>query len=100
MMSLLADLALSEKSPIKNQMESFMATFVFPDLASPHAFLRSKSCDVVTKFAKMLYTDKNNLEFAFKNILALISDTELPVRVSASLAIASFLKYPQGMLLF
>jgi importin-7 len=94
MMCYLAGLTLSEKSPVRNQMEHFMVTFVFQELVSPHAFLRAKACDVITRFAKLIYTEEQNLHFAFQNILNLISDNELPVRVSASLAIASFLKYP------
>jgi hypothetical protein len=94
MMSYLADLALSEKSPIKGQMEQFMRTYVFQELVSPHSYLRAKACDVITRFAKLIYAEEQNLHYAFQNILNLISDNELPVRVSASLAIASFLKYP------
>src|SRR6478736_380125 len=76
-------------------MEMFLATHVFSELTSPHTFLRAKACDVVTKFSNVEYKDEKNLEYVFQQILNCMNDTQLPVRVSASLAIGPFLKYPQ-----
>ncbi|KAJ3320443.1 hypothetical protein HDV06_005266 [Boothiomyces sp. JEL0866] len=94
-MAQLADMALSEKSPIKDQMEQFLVSHVFPDLTSPHAFLRAKACDVIHQFSEINYKEESNLQFAFTNILNCMNDAQLPVRVSSSLALGPFLKYPQ-----
>jgi hypothetical protein len=94
MMCVLADQCLSQDTSIRDQMEGFLVTYVFPDLASPHNFLRAKACDVITKFAALNYQDEQFLLFAFHNILKMVSEPDLPVRVSASLAISPFLKYP------
>jgi hypothetical protein len=42
MMCHLSDIVMSDKSPVRNHMEGFMATHVFPELNSPVAYLRAK----------------------------------------------------------
>jgi hypothetical protein len=102
MMCLLADVVMTEESPVREHMEGFMAAHVFPELNSHESFLRAKvnfinkACDVITAYSKLNYQDEKNLEFVFHGVLTKLSDKELPVRVSSSLALGQFLKYPQA----
>ena len=76
-------------------MESFLVSHVFPELASSHNFLRARACDVITDYSQVEFQNVENLQFAFSNIVRMINDAELPVRVSSSLALGPFLKYPE-----
>ena len=68
--------------------------YVFPDLNSPYSFLKTKACDVIAKFAQVEFKNMETLGSALQNILVMINDSDLPVRVSSSLAVGPFLKYP------
>lgn len=67
---------------------------MFPELSSPHKFLKTKACDVIAKYAQIEFTNLEAMGAAFQHILHMINDVDLPIRVSASLALSPFLKYP------
>lgn len=85
MVGSLADILL--KKPLyKNQMEQLMAQFIFPEFSSPHGHLRARACWVLQHFCNIKFTQENVLGEAINLIQrALLTDTELPVKVSPSI---------------
>ncbi|KAL8441202.1 hypothetical protein Emed_007601 [Eimeria media] len=73
-------------------IESMLSSFVLPDLSSPNKFLRMRACWVYEVYLGSVrsWKDENALVEAFKRMLALLSDTELPVRVQAGVSIKAF----------
>ncbi|KAI9095931.1 armadillo-type protein [Phlyctochytrium arcticum] len=94
MMSCLAVPALSPRSPIRDHLETFIAVNVIPELASTHGFLKSRACELLIAFEDLEYRNEANLQNALNGVLRCLVDGELPVRVSAALALRVFLKNP------
>ena len=84
MVGSLADILL--KKPLyKNQMEQLIAQFIFPEFSSPHGHLRARACWVLQHFCNIKFTQENVLAEAINLIQrALLTDAELPVKVSPS----------------
>jgi len=82
MVGSLADILL--KKPVyKNQMEQLLATFVFPEFSSPHGHLRARACWVLQHFCNIKFKDEPILAEAINlTQRALLTDTELPVKVN------------------
>jgi hypothetical protein len=80
---------------IHNQMETFLVTHVFHELNNPSSFLKAKACDLITEYTQVQFQDISHLHIPFENVVKMINDSELPVRVSAALALGPFLKYPE-----
>ncbi|KAI9004065.1 putative nonsense-mediated mRNA decay protein [Gaertneriomyces semiglobifer] len=95
MMSSLAPLALSKKSPIKDQVQTFIVSHVLPELRSPHAFLRVRACMTLKSYDEVTFDDPSHLQFAFQGVVECLHDSELPVKVAAALAIEPYLKIEQ-----
>lgn len=94
MISHLADHLLEDDSPFKTQMEHFIFVHVKPEITSPHGFLRARACDVMLKFGEIEFTNNEQLGASFQSVVQCLKDSELPVRVSAALAISPFLIHP------
>ncbi|KAI9372100.1 armadillo-type protein [Aspergillus egyptiacus] len=93
MIGSLASVILGKKSPIADQVEYFFVRHVFPEFRSPHGFLRARACDTLEKFEALDFQDPNNLMIIYRNILESMTDSELPVRVEAALALQPLIRH-------
>ena len=93
MIGTLSGVILGKKSPIADQVEYFFVRHVFPEFRSPHGFLRARACDTLEQFGNLKFKDDNNLIIIYRNVLELMADPELPVRVEAALALQPLLKH-------
>lgn len=93
MIGSLSSVILGKKSPIADQVEYFFVRHVFPEFRSPHGFLRARACDTLEKFEQLDFKDPNNLMVIYRNILESMTDSELPVRVEAALALQPLIRH-------
>jgi importin-7 len=92
MISTLAPIVLGKKSPVADQVETFFVRHVFPEFRSPHGFLRARACETLEKFERLDFA-LDNLFIVYRNILDLMADTQLPVRVGAALALQPLIRH-------
>ncbi|TLD22047.1 hypothetical protein PspLS_08042 [Pyricularia sp. CBS 133598] len=93
MIGTLAPVLLSKKSPIADQVEYFLVRYVFPDFTSTQGVLRARACDTIEKFEALDFKDQNNLLAIYRNILQCMADPDLPVRVTAALALQPLIRH-------
>ncbi|GAW15394.1 hypothetical protein ANO14919_048030 [Xylariales sp. No.14919] len=93
MIGTLAPVLLGKKSPIADQVEYFLLRYVFPDFKSPQGYLRARACDTIEKFEQLNFKDQNNLLVIYRHILDCMADKELPVRVTAALALQPLIRH-------
>ncbi|CDK25753.1 unnamed protein product [Kuraishia capsulata CBS 1993] len=85
-----------KKSPYYSQMESFFATFIFPNFKSQFPFLRARTCEVSCKFQSVELTNPENLSTLFQGVFECFKDDKhLPVELGAALALQAFIDVPQ-----
>jgi importin-7 len=94
MIGCLASVILGKKSPIADQVEYFLVRHVFPEFHSEHGFLRARACDTMERFEQLKFKDSQNLVNIYQNIIRLMADEALPVRVTASLSLQSLIRHP------
>jgi hypothetical protein len=93
MLSSVAEIVLSDRSEVKNQIGTVLINFVLPDLRSPYPFLCSRACQVLTAYCQ--HDDANAIQMGegtwlkvFEQLLHLVArQNEVPVRVYAALAL-------------
>lgn len=78
---------IANRPRYKGILEQMLMQFVFPLFGSPHAFLRYRACHVLHTFAGMEFQNQANVTGAIEATLKALQDTELPVRVQASIAL-------------
>ncbi|CAJ2656833.1 unnamed protein product [Trifolium pratense] len=93
MIGTLSGVILGKKSPIAEQVEYFLVRFVFPDFQSQHGYLRARACNTVEKFEQLEFKDSNNLLTIYHKILECMTDSALPVRVEAALALQPLIRH-------
>ncbi|KAI0017885.1 importin-beta domain-containing protein [Xylariomycetidae sp. FL0641] len=93
MIGTLAPVLLGKKSPIADQVEFFLVRYVFPDFKSPRGYLRARACDTIEKFEQLNFKDQNNLLQIYRHILDCMADPDLPVRVTAALALQPLIRH-------
>lgn len=93
MIGTLAPVLLGKKSPVADQIEYFLVRYVFPDFKSPLGYLRARACDTIEKFEQLNFKDQNNLLIIYRHILDCMADTDLPVRVTAALALQPLIRH-------
>jgi importin-7 len=93
MIGTLAPVLLGKKSPIADQVEYFLVRYVFPDFTSSQGYLRARACDTIEKFEQLNFKDQNNLLVIYRNILDCMADRDLPVRVTAALALQPLIRH-------
>jgi len=93
MIGTLSGVILGKQSPIADQVEYFFVRHVFPEFRSKHGFLRARACETLEKFEQLDFKDSNNLVLIYRNILELMADPELPVRVMAALALQPLIRH-------
>ncbi|KAI9202660.1 armadillo-type protein [Polychytrium aggregatum] len=95
MMGVLAFDVLKKQSSIKDQMDQFLITHVFPEFDSPHAFLRLRACDLIHRYIDVDFANPEHKIFSFQKVLNAMQDPELPVRITAALALGPFREYAE-----
>ncbi|OLY83463.1 putative importin [Smittium mucronatum] len=91
-MSNLSSSIKSKKSPISNSLDKFLIDYVFPEFVSKNKFLRARSLDTFTNYSDVQFSDPQIAVSVFDQVIILLTDPELPVRVYASLAIRPFIE--------
>jgi hypothetical protein len=93
MIGTLAPVILGKKSPIAESVEYFIVRYVFPDFRSPHGYLRARACDTIEKFEQLNFETEANLRDIYQYILDCMADSELPVKVTAALALQPLIRH-------
>jgi hypothetical protein len=85
---------LKKENKYKTQIEPMFLQHVIPLFASPHGHLRSKACWLAGLYADTTFTEGQGRGTTFSTLLQCVitslSDSQLPVRVDAGVAIRSF----------
>ncbi|KAG0045066.1 hypothetical protein BGZ83_009681 [Gryganskiella cystojenkinii] len=92
MVGSLSALILRKKSLAK-MMEPFFVQHVFPEFKSQHPFLRARACEMLNQFSDLDFEDPNNIAIAFTSLMECLRDTELPVKVTAALALRPMIRH-------
>lgn len=92
-MGSISHIVLSKKSPIADQMETFISQYVFPDLSSPHGFLRARACEFLNHYADVDFQNVDNISIAYRSVIACMEDENLPVQVEAALALQPMVRH-------
>ncbi|EPE04576.1 importin-beta domain-containing protein [Ophiostoma piceae UAMH 11346] len=89
----LAPILLGKKSPIAEQVEMFLVRYVLPDFSSDKGILRARACDTIEKFEALDWREPANLFTVYQRIIDCMSDSELPVRITAALALQPLIRH-------
>ncbi|KAF9898563.1 hypothetical protein BX616_003874, partial [Lobosporangium transversale] len=92
MIGALSTLILRKKS-LAGMMEPLFVNHVFPELKSQYPFLRARACEMINQFSDLDFNDKNNLAIAFAGLMECLRDQELPVKVTAALALRPMIRH-------
>ncbi|GAA5967114.1 hypothetical protein JCM11641_000445 [Rhodosporidiobolus odoratus] len=94
MLGSLAPVAVKSKK-LAPLLEAFFIQHVVPEFKSPHGFLRYRACDIVEKFESydMTWAAQDALENTLYCLMNCITDTELPVRIQAAIALPELVRY-------
>ncbi|KAF9170410.1 hypothetical protein BGX20_009005 [Mortierella sp. AD010] len=90
----LAPLILRKKS-LATMMEPVFTTHVFPDFKSQYPFLRARACEMINQFSDLDFKDTNNIAIAFTGLMECLRDSELPVKVTAALALRPMIRHEE-----
>lgn len=91
MVGTLADVLLKKKI-YRDNMEQMLTTYVFPEFAGPYGHLRARACWVLHSFSEIKFKNQQVLaEIMRLTSNALLTDTELPVKVEAAIVIQMYL---------
>lgn len=83
---------LIKKKTFANQLEHIIVQYLFPELQSPIAYLRSRACYALRNFSKLEYANPENSTRCLTNLIhCLCNDTSLPVQVEAAMALNLFM---------
>ncbi|CAK7245760.1 MAG: Nonsense-mediated mRNA decay protein 5 [Sporothrix thermara] len=89
----LAPILLGKKSPIAEQVEMFLVRYVLPEFSSDKGILRARACDTIEKFEALDWREPANLFTVYQRIIDCMSDSELPVRITAALALQPLIRH-------
>lgn len=89
----LAPILLGKKSPIAEQVEMFLVRYVLPDFSSDKGILRARACDTIEKFESLDWREPASLFTVYQRIIDCMNDTELPVRITAALALQPLIRH-------
>ncbi|XP_068142883.1 importin-7 [Drosophila tropicalis] len=91
MIGTLAELLL-KKTLYRDQVESMLTTYVFPEFQNPAGHLRARACWVLHYFCDVQIKNPEVLrEIMRLTTNALLTDNELPVKVEAAIGLQMFL---------
>jgi hypothetical protein len=94
MMSVIAEYAMYDDSPVKDHLEEFLVAQVLPECLSTNKFLRIRACDTLLSYGEIEFSHIEHVNAIFQSILTNLKDVELPVRIQAALALSPFLEKP------
>uniref|UniRef100_A0A1W7RAB8 Importin-7 n=1 Tax=Hadrurus spadix TaxID=141984 RepID=A0A1W7RAB8_9SCOR len=87
MVGTVANLLLKKKE-YKEQMETMLVTYVYPEFQSPHGFMRARACWVLHYFSEIKFRNDANLIQALQLTQhSLLNDKDMPVKVEAAIAL-------------
>ncbi|KAG0224632.1 armadillo-type protein [Mortierella sp. GBAus27b] len=92
MVGSLASLILRKRS-LSSMMEPFFVNHVFAEFKSQHPFLRARACEIVNQFSELDFVDPNNVAIAFTSLMDCLRDEQLPVKVTAALALRPMIRH-------
>jgi hypothetical protein len=75
----------------KRHLDSLLTSHVFPELSSPHSFLKVRALTTISVFADSKSLSNSSKLRALEGVLLSLNDRSLPVRFSAAQALQSFL---------
>ncbi|XP_068617369.1 importin-7 [Battus philenor] len=79
---------LIKKKMYKEEIDSLLSQYVFPEFHSPLGYMRARACWVLHCFASVrLKSEPLLIEAVRLTVNALLTDTELPVKVEAAIAL-------------
>ncbi|XP_067127440.1 importin-7 isoform X2 [Centruroides vittatus] len=79
---------LMKKPLFKEQMETMLVTYVYPEFESPHGFMRARACWVLHYFSEIKFQNETNLIHALGLTQhCLLNDKDMPVKVEAAIAL-------------
>ncbi|XP_046688941.1 LOW QUALITY PROTEIN: importin-7-like, partial [Homalodisca vitripennis] len=91
MVGSLADILL-KKALYKDQMDTLLQQYVFPEFGSARGHMRARACWVLHYFSEIRFKQEQILaEAVCLTVNALLTDTELPVKVEAAIALQMLL---------
>ncbi|XP_021185790.2 importin-7 isoform X1 [Helicoverpa armigera] len=91
MVGTLNDLLIKKKF-YKEEIDSLLSQYVFPEFHSPLGYMRARACWTLHCFASVRFkSDQLLLEAVHLTVTALLNDSELPVKVEAAIAIQMLL---------
>uniref|UniRef100_A0A6B2KX71 Importin N-terminal domain-containing protein n=1 Tax=Arcella intermedia TaxID=1963864 RepID=A0A6B2KX71_9EUKA len=76
----------------KPSLEEFLTNHVFPELLSPHAFLKARAIWVFGRFYSLKFKNENNYLQAIQIVINSLTDKCLPINIFSAIALQQFLK--------
>lgn len=82
-----------EGNPVYNDVEPFLNNCIIPNFDSKFQFVKARTCNLVSKFDSLAFSQPITTQNLFKGIISCFSNDEygLPVQIQAALAIQSFI---------
>eukprot|EP01132_Coremiostelium_polycephalum_P003953 gene3953-4939_t len=78
----------------RDNLEAMLTLHIFPELQSPHGFLRARACTIFAEFYDVKFQNPVAYTAALKQVLMLMSDRDLPVRVKSGSSICQLILSP------
>lgn len=89
---------LLKKKFYKEEIDSLLSQYVFPEFSSPFRYMRARACWVLHCLANVRFKNEAHLVEAVRHVVhALLNDNELPVKVEAAIAIQMLLVAQEKM---
>ena len=79
------------QNTFKRHLEQLLTNHVFPELSSPHSFMKVRALSTVSVFADSKSLSNASKLRALEGVLLSLNDRSLPVRFSSAQALQSFL---------
>lgn len=97
MVGSVADILL-KKDIYRDQMESMLVAYVFPNLESPNGYLRARACWVLHYFAGTKFTNEVHLLKALELVQkCVLHETDLPVKVEAAICLQALISQQEKL---
>ncbi|CAG8475521.1 4872_t:CDS:10, partial [Acaulospora morrowiae] len=93
MLGCLSDMVLRKKYGVAQLMEAIFLNHIFPEFQSQYPYLRARACDMLVKFDELDFDLESSLATAFQGVITCMSDSELPVKVQACLALQCLMRH-------
>lgn len=83
----------TDDNPIIQEIEPFLINFIIPNFNSNFNFLKARTCNLISKFDSLNFTNSNSMNLLYNGIISCFSNNNngLPCQIQASLAIQAFI---------